>query len=145
MSSNEKLYTDAFCAWLERHGWSVHLRESNAPLAEDAYATRGEERLWVEVKGLPVQPGTKVDELYGQLLRRMKTDDANTRYAAVVPDQDRVVRAAQRLPGWICDRLRIDIYAVAQDGSVRLVSPRERGKADMATALKEHPAAEPDE
>ena len=64
-------------------------------------------------------PGRGLDTLYGQLLRRMpaeKVGDANTRFAVVVPAGAEA--AALRVSRPVRYLLRIDVYAVSDDGQV---------------------------
>lgn len=64
-----------------------------------------------------------VDSLYGQLLRRMPPEEVGepaTRFAVVVPDSAET--AALRVPKRVRDALRIDIYTVADDGQVEILS-----------------------
>src|SRR5215203_2528703 len=60
---------------------------------------------------------------YGQLLRRMPSEevgDPNTKFAVVIPTGAEA--AALRVPKRVRDVLRIDVYAVSDDGQVdRLV------------------------
>jgi hypothetical protein len=112
MRGDEERVIVAFCDWLERDGWSVR-REVEFV---DVLATRGDERLYAEAKGKTSSPGLDVDTMYGQLLRRMTDQDDQVRYAVVVPSS--VLPAAQRVPGWVRKRLRLDVYGVDDDGYV---------------------------
>jgi hypothetical protein len=105
---------EAFCAWLERDGWTVH-REVKFT---DVVAERGGEHLYVETKGRTAAIGLDVDTLYGQLLRRMPDESARARYGVVVPTA--AVVAALRVPDWVRPRLKIDVYEVTNEGSVAL-------------------------
>jgi hypothetical protein len=71
MRDDEDRVVDAFCAWLERHGWSVRRKVNHV----DVRATRRNTVLYAEVKGRTQATGTDVDTGYGQLLRRMRQDD----------------------------------------------------------------------
>jgi len=65
------------------------------------------------------RPGAGLDALYGQLLRRMPAEEvgnANTRFAVVIPTGAEA--AARRVPRRVRDVLRIDVYAVSDDGQV---------------------------
>lgn len=112
MRGDEERIIVAFCGWLERDGWSVR-REVEFV---DVFATRGDERLYVEAKGKTSSPGLDVDTMYGQLLRRMIDPDDQARYAVVVPSS--ALAAAQRVPRWVRERLRLDVYRVDDDGQV---------------------------
>ncbi len=109
---DEARVVDAFCGWLEASGWTVR-REVDFV---DVAAVRGEERLYAEAKGRTAATGTDVDTLYGQLLRRMPDDDSHTRYAVVVPTA--ALKAALRVPQWVRERLRLDVYEVTDDNQV---------------------------
>jgi hypothetical protein len=82
----------------------------------DVYAERGEERLYAEAKGQTSSPGLDVDTQYGQLLRRMSDAASGARYAIVVPTS--AVKAALRVPSWVRERLRIEVYEVNHHGDV---------------------------
>lgn len=105
---------DVFCLWLEDAGWFVR-REVNFV---DVAAVRGDEHLYAEAKGRTAAIGTDVDMLYGQLLRRMPDDDATARYAVVVPSV--AVGAALRVPAWVRERLRLDVFEVTDENKVVL-------------------------
>ncbi|MGH3490228.1 MAG: hypothetical protein ACRDP8_20260 [Actinopolymorphaceae bacterium] len=116
---SEDRVIDAFCAYLAADGWSTIREAAHC----DVLATRADERLYAEAKGSTQAPGLDADTMYGQLLRRMTNehDPAVTRYAAVVPDEPTVLRAALRVPRRIRALLRIELYAVAAGGTVRQV------------------------
>ena len=64
-------------------------------------------------------PREGIGHVYGQLLRRMPAEevgDPNTRFAVVIPTG--AEDAALRVPSRVRDVLRIDIYAVSDDGQV---------------------------
>lgn len=109
---DEARVVDAFCAWLERDGWTVR-REVKFV---DVVAQRGEEYLYAEAKGRTAAIGLDVDTLYGQLLRRMPDDSGTARYGVVVPTA--AVKAALRVPEWARQRLRIDVFEVTDNGEV---------------------------
>lgn len=78
-------------------------------------------RLYAEAKGRTAAPGLDVDTMFGQLLRRMPTeDDPAARYAVVVPTE--ALRAVQRIPARVLGLLRVDVYAVDAGGEVQLVN-----------------------
>jgi hypothetical protein len=110
----------AFCAWLEARGWLTQTETDHI----DVVARRGDETLYAEAKGRTKgRPGAGVDSLYGQLLRRMRPGDLadpRTRYAVVVSVS--AMDAARRVPREVRDLLRIDVYAVSDDGAVEMVS-----------------------
>jgi len=82
----------------------------------DVYAERGEEKLYAEAKGRTAAIGLDVDTLYGQLLRRMKDSGTTARYAVVVPTA--ALSAALRVPGWVRERLHVDVFEVDDAGMV---------------------------
>jgi hypothetical protein len=106
----------AFRRWLEAEGWETETETEYV----DVVARRGDEAIYAEVKGRTKNsPGQELDKLYGQLLRRMPEDevgDPNTRFAVVIPTGAEL--AALRVKRRVRDLLRIDIYAVSDDGQV---------------------------
>ncbi len=113
MQGDERQVVDAFCAHLRGEGWQVSTEVDYA----DVVATRDGQTLYAEAKRRTDSAGLDVDTLYGQLLRRTgQHDDPAVRYAVVVPD--RALAAAQRVPDWVRDRLRICLYAVTEDDQV---------------------------
>ena len=115
MRGDEARVVDLFCAALERDGWTV-TREVEFV---DVVARKDGATIYAEAKGRTAAPGLDVDTMYGQLLRRMRSEDEpNTRYAVVVPDT--ALAAAKRVPTWVRSRLGIDVYAVYEDGRVEL-------------------------
>ena len=106
----------AFRQWLEAQGWETETETEFV----DVVAHRGNETIYAEVKGRTnSRPGAGLDTLYGQLLRRMPAEeigDPNTRFAVVIPTGAEA--AALRVPRRVRDVLRIDVYAVSDDGQV---------------------------
>jgi Holliday junction resolvase-like predicted endonuclease len=106
----------AFQRWLEAQGWETETETEFV----DVVAHRGNETIIAEVKGRTNRgPGEGLDNLYGQLLRRMPAEevgDPNTRFAVVIPTgaEEAALRVARR----VRDVLRIDVYAVSDDGQV---------------------------
>lgn len=113
----------AFRRWLETQGWETETETGFV----DVVAHRGNETIYAEVKGrTKSRPGAGLDTLYGQLLRRMPVEevgDPNTRFAVVIPIGAEA--AALRVPRRVRDLLRIDIYAVSDDGQVEKLSDSE--------------------
>ena len=105
-----------FRKWLEARGWETETETEFV----DVVARRGNETIYAEVKGrTKSRPGAGLDALYGQLLRRMPAEevgDPNTRFAVVIPTGAEA--AALRVPRRVRDILRIDVYAVSDDGQV---------------------------
>ena len=112
MRGDEERVVAAYASWLERDGWTVAREVEFA----DVYAERGGEKLYAEAKGRTAATGLDVDTLYGQLLRRMNDPGTTTRYAVVVPAA--AVNAALRVPGWVRDRLHVDVFEVDDGGIV---------------------------
>jgi hypothetical protein len=106
----------AFRDWLEAQGWQTETEIEHI----DVVARRGNETIYAEVKGRTKSPpGRGLDTLYGQLLRRMPAEevgDPTTRFAVVVPTGAET--AALRVSRRVRDVLRIDVYAVNDDGEV---------------------------
>ena len=106
----------AFRQWLEAQGWETETETEFV----DVVARRGNETIYAEVKGRTnSRPGAGLDTLYGQLLRQMPAEevgDPNTRFAVVIPTGAEA--AALRVPRRVRDVLRIDVYAVSDDGQV---------------------------
>lgn len=109
----EQIVQAAFVAHLTAHGWAV--REFVEHL--DVLATKNGDVIRAEVKGpTGSNMNLDIDTMYGQLLRRMKDDGG--RYGVVVPPQG--VAGAARVPPWLRERLRVDIYEVdVSNGAVR--------------------------
>jgi hypothetical protein len=112
-----------FRRWLETQGWETEIESEHV----DVVARRGNETIYAEAKGRTKKgPGEGLDKLYGQLLRRMHAEaigDRNTRFAVVIPTGAEA--AALRVPRQVRDLLRIDIYAVSDDGEVEKLSDSE--------------------
>ncbi|MFF3286425.1 hypothetical protein [Streptomyces sp. NPDC003023] len=111
---DEDRIVDTFRTWLLGEGWTPV--DPTAPWT-DLEAVRGEQRLICEAKGRTSEKGIDADIAYGQLLRRMTTQDPTTRYALVVPTSS--VKAAERVPAHVRRLLRIDVYEVMDDDGVR--------------------------
>ncbi|WP_431961931.1 hypothetical protein [Actinacidiphila sp. bgisy160] len=114
-TSDEDRVVDAFRRWLVAEGWT--------PVAPtdpytDIEAVRGNQRLIGEAKGRTKEPGTDADIAYGQLLRRMTDQSSDTRYALVVPSSS--MFHALRVPLPVRSLLRISVFEVTDDGSVRM-------------------------
>ena len=112
---HEREVVAAFRKWLEAQGWETETETEFV----DVVAHRGNETIYAEVKGRTnSRPGAGLDTLYGQLLRRTPAEevDPNTRFAVVIPTGAEA--AALRVPRRVRDVLRIDVYAVSDDGQV---------------------------
>lgn len=118
VTSDEERVIQAFCRWLAANDW----REIEREVAYlDVQAKNGSDVLFAEAKGHTKDAGTDVDILYGQLLRRMpEAAVGHARFAVVVPTG--AVTAALRVNERIRRMLRIEIYEVGSDDTVRLVS-----------------------
>lgn len=118
MSMDEAHVVMAFRDFLEAQGWSTR---TEADFVDVVARHRDGRTIYAEAKGHTSSPGLDLDTMYGQLLRRMSLEDqprADVRYAAVVPHQ--ALTAAKRVPAWVRSQLRIDIYAVHEDGGMEL-------------------------
>ncbi|MGW3915446.1 hypothetical protein ACWEBX_28575 [Streptomyces sp. NPDC005070] len=113
-ASDEDRVLDAFRTWLLAEGWTP---VEPTDRWTDLEAVRGEERLICEAKGRTSEKGIDADIAYGQLLRRMTSQDARIRYALVVPSSS--VKAVERVPRHVRDVLRIEVYEVSDDNEVR--------------------------
>ena len=121
MRGDEALVVRDFRAHLEAEGWQVQTEVNHV----DVVAERAGARLYAEAKGRTSEPGLDVNTALGQLLSRMPAqDDPAARYALVVRDEPRSVRAAQRVPARVLDQLRITLHAVGEDGAVRTLEGR---------------------
>ena len=116
---DETRVVGVFRAWLEEQGWTVQIETDFL----DLLATRDDERLLVEAKGRTTgRPGSSVDLLYGQILRRMSVEELgnqNVRFGLVAPE--RLEPALLRVPSGIRDALKIDLFVVTDDDRVRRV------------------------
>jgi hypothetical protein len=108
----EREVVDHFRCWLEAAGWEVDIEVDWA----DITAVRGDRTLIAEAKGTTASAGLDIDTAFGQLLRRMRDDDS-TVYAIVIPRGS--VRAALRVPSHVLTRLRVSVFSVGDDGTVR--------------------------
>jgi hypothetical protein len=104
----------AFAAWLASDRWSVRTEVDHV----DVVAERDGVTLLAEAKGRTSSAGLDVDTAYGQLLRRMRPGVDNQRYALVVPISAR--KAAERVRPEIRAILKIELYVVADDGTVEI-------------------------
>jgi hypothetical protein len=120
---HERDVVRGFRRWLETQGWETEIESEHV----DVVARRGNETIYAEAMGRTKKgPGEGLDKLYGQLLRRMHVEaigDPNTRFAVVIPTGAEA--AALRVPRRVRDLLRIDIYAVSDDGQVEKLSDSE--------------------
>lgn len=119
MRGDEERVIQAFCDYMTSEGWSVS-REVDFV---DVVAEKEGYRVLAEAKGRTAAMGLDVDTMFGQLLRRMPpTGPTETpRFAVVVPTAAGV--AVRRIPGWVLEELRIDVYVVSDDGSVTPAGP----------------------
>ncbi|MEU9453096.1 hypothetical protein [Streptomyces sp. NPDC048277] len=111
--SDEDRVTDAFQTWLLAEGWTP---VDPTDRWTDLEAVRGDERLICEAKGRTSEKGIDADIAYGQLLRRMTSQEPHTRYVLVVPSSS--VQAVERVPAHVRRLLRIDVYEVTDDDVV---------------------------
>jgi Holliday junction resolvase len=102
--------------YLLERGWDVTTESDDFA---DVVARRGTETLVVEAKGHTKSAGAAIDIAYGQLLRRMKSDHEAARYVIAVPETLRW--HAERVPVSVRRRIGIELFLVAEDGSVSVV------------------------
>ncbi|MFJ8112712.1 hypothetical protein [Streptomyces sp. NPDC096132] len=112
--SDEDRVTDVFRTWLLGQGWTP---VDPTDRFTDLEAVRGDERLICEAKGRTSERGIDADIAYGQLLRRMTSQNPLTQYALVVPSSS--AKAIARVPSHIRALLRMDVYEVTDDDLVR--------------------------
>ncbi|MET9230822.1 hypothetical protein [Lentzea sp. NPDC003310] len=118
MRGDEAVVVTAFGTWLESRGWSVEVERDHW----DVIASRRGETIRCEAKGRTSEPGLDIHTAYGQIIcRQDETDDRATSYGLVIRDEPKSLRAALRAPARLRTLLRLTIYAVADDGSVRIV------------------------
>lgn len=116
MKGDEARVVDAFCQHLAGEGWVVE-REVDFV---DVKAMKDSLTLYAEAKGRTKAMGVDVDTLYGQLLRRVPDQAEGALLGVVVPE--RAVAAALRVPNWMRARLGVYVWAVSDDGAVRLAA-----------------------
>ena len=107
-----------FVAWLEARGWTRTQRVGHA----DVTMIRDGARLIGEVKGRTSSPGTDVDTMFGQLLRRVDLGQTNDVYAIAVPPE--LETAVRRVASEVLDALRISLFVIEPDGRVRFAHPQ---------------------
>ncbi|MFD4713994.1 hypothetical protein ACFWN5_30555 [Streptomyces sp. NPDC058430] len=112
--SDEDRVTDTFRTWLLAQGWTP---VKPTDRWTDLEAVRGTERLICEVKGSTSEKRIDADIAYGQLLRRMTSQDPRICYVLVVPSAS--VSAVERVPVHVRELLRIALYEVTDDDKVR--------------------------
>ena len=103
----------AFAKWLRAHGWTGQTEVAFV----DVVARRPGTVLYGEAKGRTAAMGLDLDTLYGQLLRRMPAQpQPDAEFAVIVPTE--AVTAAERVPRWVRELLKISVYEVREDGGV---------------------------
>lgn len=118
MRGDEAMVVRAFQAWLESEGWAVEVVRDHW----DVIASKDGETLYCEAKGRTSEPGLDIHTAYGQIIcRQGEVEDHAARYGLVVRDEPKSLRAALRAPARVRKLLRTSIYAVAYDGTVRVV------------------------
>ena len=118
MRGDEAIVVRAFQAWLESEGWTVEVERDH----RDAIASKDGETLYCEAKGRTSEPGLDIHTAYGQIIcRQGEAEDRTARYGLVVRDEPKSLRAALRAPARLRELLRTSIYAVSDDGTVRVV------------------------
>ncbi|MFD4638555.1 hypothetical protein ACFWN2_14650 [Lentzea sp. NPDC058436] len=118
MRGDEAMVVGAFHSWLESEGWAAEAVRDHW----DLIASRNGETLYCEAKGSTSEPGLDIHTAYGQIIcRQAEQDDHAARYGLVIRDEPKLVRAALRAPARLRVALRTTIYAVSEEGAVRLV------------------------
>lgn len=130
MKGDEERVIRAFCRFMQEQGWTT---KSEVDFV-DVVAQKDGHRILAEAKGRTAAIGLDVDTMFGQLLRRMPLErpDPETRFAVVVPTE--ATAAVERVPAWVRNDLRIDLYVVDQDGSVAKMPPDRPALADDRAA-----------
>lgn len=98
----------AFVTALRDRGWDV---TTENPDFTDVIARRGTDTILAEVKGHTRSTGTDLDTAYGQLLRRMRPNHGETRYALVVPAD--CLTSAERVSAVVRNALKIDLWGIS--------------------------------
>jgi hypothetical protein len=115
---DEQRIVEAFCAWLKQDGWTV---ETEVDFC-DVVAERDGRKLYAEAKGRTAAVGLDVDAMFGQILRRMPlAEDRVASFAVVVPEEG--ARAVKRVPDRVMQMLRIEAFAVDENGVVKPLGP----------------------
>ncbi len=114
MRGDETRVVDAFCGYMRDEGWDI---TTEVGFCDVVAAKPSGLRVYAEAKGPTAAPGLDVDTMFGQLLRRMTTNDPRVRYAVVVPE-GAALTAALRVPAWVRDTLSIDVYGVSESSAV---------------------------
>ena len=114
MRGDETRVVEAFCGYMRDEGWDI---TTEVAFCDVVASKPSGHRVYAEAKGRTAAPGLDVDTMFGQLLRRMASDDPAIRYAVVVPE-GAALTAALRVPAWVRDKLRIDVYGVSETGDV---------------------------
>ena len=113
---------DVFAYHLRREGWVVSVEAKHKQDYIDVLAKHPDGTVLIaEVKGETKKEnaGVDVDVLYGQILRRMKSDHAEgTRYALVVPEM--LIPALERVDHSIRAKLNLEVFIVKPTGEVFL-------------------------
>lgn len=119
MRGDEERVIRAFCDFMSARGWSVSREVDHV----DVVAEKDGLKVLAEAKGRTAAIGLDVDTMFGQLLRRLPATGPSeaTRFAVVVPTA--AVSAVRRVPAWVLEDLKIDIYVVGDDGSVTAPCP----------------------
>ena len=113
MRGDEKRVASAFGTHLVSQGWSVRYEVDFC----DVVATRGAETIYAEAKGRTAAVGLDVDTMFGQLLRRMKSEPSpGDQYAAVLPSEAR--GAVMRVPERVRQALGVRVFLVSTDNEV---------------------------
>ncbi len=81
------------------------------------------EQWHIEANGATTAVGLDFRTGLGQLLQGMTID--SIKYAIAVPETDKFLKQLRRVPGWARQRLNLHWIVVRDDGSIRIVTPKE--------------------
>ncbi len=105
-------------AWLQSDGWITNIAWGHQH-GEDIYATRGDEKWIIEVKGCGSRQPMRVNYflmVLGEILRHMK--DENAQYSIALPAIKQYKTLWTKLPRIAKMRTRISALFVSEDGGI---------------------------
>lgn len=109
---------ETIAAWLLADGWESKIAWGKQR-GVDILALRGDERWFIEVKGIGSRPEMRVNYfigILGETLQRMNDQDA--KYSIALPDVPQFRRLWQRLPQLAKKRTEITALFVTSEGDV---------------------------
>jgi len=110
----EAQVVEEFSKWLTFEGWTLVTPLTGAPTSKPCAARSASS---ARPRGTTSDAGLDYDIAYGQLLRRMTDEAPGARYAIAVPSS--ALKAALRVPQRIRDLLRVTVYEVRDDLTVK--------------------------